>query len=326
MSQQTISKSNSAEPKFFAVRRLGHVNLYSADFDGAMKFYTEVIGVEEVYRTPLVGGGFMSNGNTHHDIAFIDVNGPVARARKAKSPQLNHLGFELESEVALVECYNKAIAAGQTFLRTMDHDIAHSVYNFDPDGNVYEVYADVVREWRNQRSGTVTKPKPDWTPGSTPPIVESLYHVDPEIRRVSSAVFHPAYTTHAAMVVKDLAKSEAHYQDLIGLRTLSKGANGDIAVMAGTATDIALVLIQATDARPAGYHHVSMKVEDVADLKESTWKARSMGLPIAVEISESGRFAVQIRDGEGYLTHLYADSARGPDYESLTADKALLLL
>lgn len=326
MSQQVISKSRSAEPNFFTVRRLGHVNLYSGDLDGAMTFYNEVIGIEEVYRTPLQGGGFLSNGNTHHDIAFIDVHGPVGKARKARVPQLNHLGFELESEAALVESYNTAVAAGCSFLRTMDHDIAHSVYNFDPDGNVYEVYADVVSEWRSQRSGTVTKPKPDWTPGSTPPIAESLYHLDPEIRRVKTAVFHPEYTTHAVMVVADLAKSQAHYQIIPGLRTLSNGADGDIAVMAGSASDIALVLVQATAARPAGYRHVGMKVADVADLQESTWKARSMGLPIAVEIAEAGRLSIHIRDTEGYVTHLYADAGLGLDYDSLTADKALLLL
>lgn len=326
MSQQVMINSQATAPKFFAVRRLGHVNLYTGDFDGAMKFYNEIVGIEEVYRTPLAGGGFLSNGNTHHDIAFIDVDGPVGKARKARVPQLNHLGFELESEVALVESYNAAIAAGCTFLRTMDHDIAHSVYNFDPDGNVYEVYADVVKEWRSQRTGTVTKPKPDWAPGSTPPIAESLYHVDPEIRRVKNAVFHPECTTHTVMIVKNLAKSEAHYQEIVGLRTVSNGADGDIAVMAGSTSDIALVLIQASDARPVGYHHVSMKVADVADLKESAWKARSLGLPIAVEISEAGRFAIQIKDTEGYVTHLYADSGLGPDYGGLTADKALLLL
>ena len=29
---------------------------------------------------------------------------------------------------------------------------------------VYELYADVVKDWRNQRSGIVTKAKPDWKP------------------------------------------------------------------------------------------------------------------------------------------------------------------
>ena len=55
---------------YFQPRRLAHVNLYVADLERSMDFYTRVIGIEEVYRTPLGGGGFVSNGNTHHDVGF----------------------------------------------------------------------------------------------------------------------------------------------------------------------------------------------------------------------------------------------------------------
>ena len=34
--------------------------------------------------------------------------------------------------------------------------------HLDADGNQYEVYADVIREWRQARHGVVTKPKPNW--------------------------------------------------------------------------------------------------------------------------------------------------------------------
>ena len=63
---------------FFRARRLGHANLFVTDVERSLDFYNRVVGIEEVYRkaapTDLQGpavGGFLSNGNTHHDIAVF---------------------------------------------------------------------------------------------------------------------------------------------------------------------------------------------------------------------------------------------------------------
>lgn len=313
-------------PPFFAPRRLGHVNLYIADLDRSMGFYTKVLGIEEVYRTPLAGGGFVTNGSTHHDIGFITADGPAGKPRNARPGTLNHLGFELETEAAMVESYRRATDAGHGFLRTMDHDIAHSVYGADPDGNVYELYADVVADWRNQRTGTVTKAKPDWWPGATPPVTEPLYHEDPPIARVADALFHPERTTGALIVARDVSASMAHYRDVVGLRLVSRGRDGDIAVLAGSTGAPCLTLVAATSARPAGYHHASLRVSDAADLERSVMAAATAGVEIVSAVVAGGRRAVLVRDPDGCLTLLYADHGTPPEPADLGADLALRIL
>lgn len=323
--QDTIAKP-AAGTSYFAARRVGHVNCYVGNLDASMDFYKTVLGIEEVYRTPASGGGFLSNGNTHHDVGFIDATGAVARSRGVKPGQLNHFAFELNTELELVDSYRRALADGEQFLRTMDHDIAHSVYNLDPDGNVYELYADVVKDWRNQRSGTVTKPKPDWVPGDTEPVAEPCYHVDPEIIRTADGLFHPLRTTHVTLVVRDLEASIGHYQRIVGLRETSRGADRMFATLAGQTGESCLTLIQQGASRPAGYHHVGMRIAALDELADSVERTRAAGIPIEVDIRDAHRRAVLLRDPDGFLVQLYADDDVGLDLEAITADMAMYLL
>lgn len=219
----------SANEPYFRPRRLGHVNLIVSDTNSSMEFYNHVAGLEEAYRVPAIGGGFLSNGNTHHDIGMVQSSGPSGRGR---SPGLNHLAFELEMEVDLVDGYERSLADGHPFERTLDHDIAHSVYCADPDSVSCEIYADVVKEWRTARRGEVSKPKPVWWPGKTPPVIERRYHDNPTLSRVDHAIFHPVRTKHATLVVSDLDESLFFYTNRVGLDVLVSGRG--YAILGGT--------------------------------------------------------------------------------------------
>jgi catechol 2,3-dioxygenase len=310
----------------FRPRRLGHVNLYVADIDRSMDFYTRVIGIEEVYRTPLGGGGFVSNGNTHHDVGFTHAFGPLGKPRGAKPGQLSHIALELESERELVDAYERAMKRGVRFLRTVDHDIAHSVYGKDPEGVVYELYADVVKDWRNQRSGIVTKPKPDWKPGSTPPVEEPCYHRDPEIRRVQGAIFHPVRTTHAAIVVADMDAAVEHYTEVVGLTVDPASEGRPFTVLKGAGNERTLILHGASPSRPAGYHHVALRVASLQDLDKSASEARRNGIRIEADLTHGARRAVFVRDPDHCLVRLYADEAAEPAIDAVDPDLALYVL
>jgi len=318
--------STSKNEGYFRPRRLGHVNLYVGDLERAMDFYKRVFGIEEVYRTPANGGGFLSNGNTHHDVGFLDGNTDMAKARGAKPGQLNHLGFELGSEVELVEDYERAVKDGYKFMRTADHDIAHSVYHKDPDGFVYELYSDVVYDWRNQRSGIVTKPKPNWTPGLTPPIAEPLYHVDPEIRRLDNAIFHIERASHATIVADDIDATVAHYTRIVGLQVLGRGKGDSFVVLGGSCGERSLIVVPASKTRPASYHHVGMPVADPADLAKSVERAATEGIEIEADITHAGRRAVLVRDPEGFLTQVYSDFDGEPRLDAISPELALYML
>ena len=59
----------------FNPRRLGHVNLYVGDLNSSTDFYTNVAGIELVRREPGIDAVFVSNGNTHHDVALMQCKG-----------------------------------------------------------------------------------------------------------------------------------------------------------------------------------------------------------------------------------------------------------
>ncbi len=273
-------------------RRLTHANLYVSDLDRAMAFYKTVVGLEEVYRRPAVKAGFLSNGNTHHDIGMVDVSSPLCRSGK---PGLNHLAFETETEEDLVAGYRRAVAAGQVFPRTVDHDITRSIYGADPDGNAVEIYADTTKEWRTLRTGTVTKPTPAWTPGQPEPSRERLYHQAPEIRRVEDAVFHPRRIVQATLVARDFDGMLAFYTDVIGLGC--KESSSDGAVLSGDCGQRDLVLLRNAAGLEPGLHHLRFEVDTMADLSHSERRAKSLGL--ALERSAPSAEGIVLRDPDG---------------------------
>lgn len=311
----------TASKPYFRPRRLGHVNLIVNDTNSAMGFYNRVVGFEEVYRVPAIGGGFLSNGNTHHDVGMIEASGPAGRGRPAG---LNHLAFELETEVDLVHGYEKSIADGLKFERTLDHDIAHSAYVGDPDGVSCELYADVVKEWRTARTGTVTKPKPVWAPGMTPPVAEKNYHVDPELRRVDDAVFHPIRTKHATIVASDLDASLEFYTTRIGLDIVARG--DEYAILGGSCGERNVTLVQGASDQKAGYHHVGLEVGSEEDLQQSVKQWQTNGGTVLRMVDHPLRLAVFIADEDGLLLQFFVDRENDPSaWEGLTADEALWL-
>jgi catechol 2,3-dioxygenase len=259
---------------FFRPRRLGHVNLVVGDVDRSMDFYMQIIGLEESYRRPLVKAGFLSNGNTHHDIGLVESGGPLGQGRRAG---LNHTAFELETEVDLVGDYDRAISAGVEFDRTSDHDIAHSVYGRDADGN--------------------------------------HYHSDPEIRRVADAIFHPRRTTHAVLVLENFERCFETYRTVVGLSPIIGDAHSAFAVLGGTCGERNLGLFRARDGRAPGLHHVGLQVWGEADLNESLKRLAGAGHEIEAAIDCPARLSVFIKDPDGIRLQLYVD--RDPSVEAL---------
>ncbi len=105
----------------FKPRRLGHVNMFVSNVEKSVDFYNNICGLEKVRMEPAIRGGFLSNGNTHHDIGLIEVSNKPTIGRdghlqpssgRGTKPGINHFGFEMENEAILVEAYECAKKAG----------------------------------------------------------------------------------------------------------------------------------------------------------------------------------------------------------------------
>jgi catechol 2,3-dioxygenase len=306
---KTAQRGNQPAARFFAPRRLTHVNLWVKDVEASAKFYREVIGVDEAYRRNDILAIFLSNGNTYHDFALMDVDSVIGKGRQ---PGVHHFAFELENEVDLVRGYDAALAAGYSFDYTLSADVAHSVYGLDPDGNSFEIYADVRPDWRIRRVGDMTGVKPKWKPGMTPPVAERCYAVEPEIARNESAIFHARRTAHVALVVNDYAGSLKTYTEIAGLHPLVGGTDEDFTILGGTLNEMSLSLFRANPKRPAGLHHIGMEAWDAADLDQAKRRLERAGIAIELEIDHPARRCLYVRDTDGRLVQMFVNRAMSP--------------
>lgn len=319
-----VSASRHDKKSCFAARRLGHVNLYVSDVDRSYGFFRNVVGLSESYVQPLNKAAFLGNNNTHHDVAVIDIRGPLGRNNGVG---LNHLAFELETEVDLVAGYERAVASGVKFAMTMDHDIAHSLYGRDSDGNMVEIYADVIKDWRAARTGVVTKAKPKWAPGTTVPNPERNYHVDPPLQRVPDAAFQPRRVVHAAVVVADMGAALDYYVGVVGLQPLLGDRNSTFVILGGTCGEKSLTLVKAGGGVAPQYHHAGFEMWSERELEEAFTRAKAKGIKIESQADHSFRRSVTIKDEDGFRIQFFVD--RGAPLSALKnvdRDLALALL
>ena len=107
MAINAVSEGRPVKQCALTPRRVGHINLYVRDWLESLKFYSTACGLEEVFRETPIKAGFLSSGNTHHDIGFLEARpGPrIGRDGFVQTkdgigarPEFNHFGIEMENE------------------------------------------------------------------------------------------------------------------------------------------------------------------------------------------------------------------------------------
>lgn len=304
MSYEPTVRSGAFHP-----RRLGHVNFWTEDHERVADFYRSVVGVEEAYRRPAVQAIFMSNGNTYHDIAFMDLSAPRGAGR---APGMHHFSLELENERDLVDGFHRARDAGFEFDVTLSADVANSCYGNDPDGNRFEMYADVKPGWREQRAGVVQGGNVKWIPGAEEPHDESFYPVDPEIVVVTDAIFHPKRMSHVVLVTKDHQAMYRHYTSIAGLRPIAGSVEGAFVVLGGSVGEETLTLVRGGDGRAAGLHHFGMELADEDEMDAAKARLAANGMTPAFEIDHPTRRSLYLRDPNNQMIQFHITRAQNP--------------
>lgn len=295
----------------FGPRRFGHANIFVGELDRSMAFYNRVCGIEEVRREPAIGAGFLTNGNTHHDLGLMQAGGgqrvgvgghvqiPQGRGQQAG---LNHIGWEMENEAVLVAAYRRAVQAGLKIHRTADHQLSHSVYIFDPDGHLHEFYADVIEDWRTvfnpDREDLITS---QWEPLARTPMQTPYFPVSPKIREVAGALFRPTRISRGVLVARDFAAMKAFFTDVGGLRLAVDSGLDHVVLLRGTATaeGCDLALFAARDGLEPGVHHFTFEIADEARLAEAERDAGKAGVEIELIIDRPHKRSLFLRDPDG---------------------------
>lgn len=305
---------------FFRPRRLGHANLWVKDVKRSERFYNLVCGLAVEFTEPGLVATFLGTGNTPHDIGMIEVTGGQPRYGRNGLLQippgigsqvgLGHLAWELENEAELVAGYHRAKAGGLHITRTVDHQVAHSIYTTDPDGNSVEFYCDMIRDWRGTLHGEMDLITGAWDPDAASPSVDPRYDESPRLSSVDDAVLHPILMTHVVLVTRNVAALAEFYRRAAGLVTVWQDASGKIACLKGTHPNYAQN-IALCEADCAGYHHIAFKLADAdaVGLAEALLKKR--GIEPVKSLDLSSKRSLFLRDPDGFLVEFYAPRGEG---------------
>jgi catechol-2,3-dioxygenase len=137
--------------------RLNHAVLFVADVDRAVRFYTDVLGMELISREPGLNGAFLrlARSGNHHDLGLFGAPGAVPQSRR--SVGLYHLGWQVDTIDELVEFRQTLLDTG-SYTGESSHGATKSIYGADPDGNQFEIMWMLPRaEWGSYETSAVVE-------------------------------------------------------------------------------------------------------------------------------------------------------------------------
>ena len=133
----------------YTPKHLGHLVMRVRDLDRSVDFYTRIMGLTIMEKSPS-GTVFMSaNTQKSHELAIRAIG------LDAPGPDSSHIGqahmaWQMESFEDLQELYTRLKENNVRIRMIGDHGISLGVYMFDPDDNEIEVYYELPKaqwEW-----------------------------------------------------------------------------------------------------------------------------------------------------------------------------------
>ena len=139
------------------IQKLGHVVLRVRDIERSVRFYRDVLGLQEVARYQKAMVFFSIDGTNHHDLAIMGV-GPKAASPSPNDTGMYHIALKIGDDI---EDLKKAKAWLEqhevTITGTADHEVSKSLYITDPDGIEIELYVDSDPNiWKKNRKAVAT--------------------------------------------------------------------------------------------------------------------------------------------------------------------------
>lgn len=138
------------------IYELGHVVFYVTNIKKMASFYRDTLGFHQIIEKQ--GMAIFSGGRTHHELLLIEIGGEPRQ--HGVEPGLYHIGFKVgKSTEELREVYKHLKKEGVKILGTTDHQVTHSIYILDPDGNELELYVDVSDVWKRDPQAILAMPR-----------------------------------------------------------------------------------------------------------------------------------------------------------------------
>ena len=303
----------------FGPRRLGHVNLWVGDCQRNTEQYNKVFGFHVEATEPGILASFLGNGNTHHDVGMVQITDGEDRVGRDGSVLISkdisgntglfHLGWEMHNEALLVEAIDRLRKTDQAVAFFADHQISHSIYIPDPDGNLHEFYADELKDWRSIFQGELELITGVWNPGEEEPHVDPRYDPNPHLYGVNEAPLHPRRITHCTFVVSDIASAIHFYEEVAGLRKAYVDDDESYAIFEGAVGHYNLAVFEANEGDAIGMHHCGFELDDEETLEESVKSLVECGVEIERQIDDDSKRSLFLLDRDNIRWEFCVDRA-----------------
>ena len=188
---------------------MGPVALRVKEYESAIKFYTEDLGLRIVRQDGNISQ--LAPGKSSQILLTL-VHDPHARIPSRNSAGLYHFAILLPSRADLAKAYLEIGNAGLAFDGYADHIVSEALYLTDPEGNGIEVYADKPRSaWRLDADGTPQM-------GTYPLDIDSLLlEVKDRATDKLEAISDGAIIGHVHLKVTEIRQSTNFYHYRLGL-------------------------------------------------------------------------------------------------------------
>jgi len=128
------------------IKRTGHLVLRVKDLERSKKFFTEILGLPVVGEAPNGMLFFSPDVKENHHLLAIRQAEEGARMPDPEQVGMEHVAYELGSFAELQEAYRIFKENNVKLRHVVFHGITKSIYFYDPDGNMLEVYCNVPPE------------------------------------------------------------------------------------------------------------------------------------------------------------------------------------
>jgi catechol 2,3-dioxygenase len=316
----------TTEAACFRPRRLGHANLWVKDLKTSEQFYNKVCGLTVEFTEPDLVASFLGTGHTPHDLGMIETTKGEARYGRGGLLQipagvgtkrgLNHIAWELENEAELVTGIRRIKKEIPDLgARTVDHQVAHSIYLHDPDGNYIEFYCDTVKDWRTVLHGDMDLITSAWDPEAAEPFTDGRYDPNPDIRVVDGAPVHPRRVTHVVFCTTDVARMVEYYGRVGGMMPIWSAKDGAAVCLRGSLDTYRYNLAIVRAAAPS-YHHVSFELADAGKVDAAETALTHAGIAIERSIDHPSKRSIFLIDPDDMRIEFYA--RRTPEFADLS--------
>lgn len=320
--------TESAVATYFRPRRLAHSNLWVNDIAKSEDFYRDTCGLMIEFTEPDLEATFMGVGRTQHDLGMMRTTGGKDRLGRdgsvqlpgtvGLSPGLNHIAWEVENEAELVQAYRNLRRDGIAVDTAMDHQIAHSVYLFDPDGNYLEFYCDLMPDWRSVVDGDMDLLTSRWDPEAAEGFTDSRVPHDFALRINEAAPIHPHRVTHVTLSTTQPEVLCDFYSRVGGMTVVDRSGPVTYLRCSADEYEFGLAVVEGPVSR---YEYVSFEIRDDRSVDDTVAALTSRGRQPERIVDLPWKSSVFLRDPDGLTSEWYVRKAAPRDPASVPRDQ-----